>query len=98
MGTHSAIIALNGGGDFEGGGTYFCSIGRSLLAPKGHALLFEGGRVRHGGDPIISGVRYIIPAVFFTTLANSKPEDNDKVVEPMAKKPREAQGVLRKWF
>jgi len=90
--SHSAIIALNGGADFEGGGTYFCNIGRSLLAPKGHALVFEGGKVRHGGDPVISGIRYIIPAIFFAQpmLPQSLAVSTDiiSVDEPASKKAR----------
>lgn len=52
-------IALNGWDDYTGGGTFFPSLNRSLRPPKGHALSFRGD-ILHGGDPLLSGVRYII--------------------------------------
>lgn len=52
-------IALNGLGEYTGGGTFFPCLGRSLRPPAGHVLSF-GGSILHGGDPLLSGVRYII--------------------------------------
>ncbi|CAN0428593.1 unnamed protein product, partial [Laminaria digitata] len=57
--THSFTIALNGLGEYTGGGTFFPCLGRSLRPPEGHTLSFGGG-ILHGGDPLIRGVRYII--------------------------------------
>jgi hypothetical protein len=57
--THSATIALNGHGQFEGGGTFFESLKRAVHPQVGCTLTFRGD-LRHGGDPVTSGVRYII--------------------------------------
>lgn len=63
--THSVTLALNGEDDFDGGGTYFPSLGGAFLAPTGHAFSFEGGRTPHQGDPVTRGVRYIIAVLLF---------------------------------
>lgn len=60
--THSFVVNLNG--DFEGGGTYFCDY-NTTLAPKtpGCLVTFRGSSLRHGGNVVTSGKRYIL-AVF----------------------------------
>ena len=60
--THSFVLALNG--DFEGGGTYFSDY-YTTLAPKtpGCLVTFRGDSLRHGGNVVTSGTRYIL-AVF----------------------------------
>lgn len=90
--THSAVIALNGADEFEGGGTYFCSLGTAVRPSKGHVLTLQGARVRHGGDPVLRGVRYIIAVFFLAEDAEVASE------EPAAKRPCERQGVLVKWW
>jgi tetratricopeptide (TPR) repeat protein len=60
--THSFVLVLNG--DFEGGGTYFCDH-YTTLAPKtpGCLVSFRGDSLRHGGNVVTKGTRYIM-AVF----------------------------------
>ena len=57
----SITLALNGRGDFEGGGTFFPELGRALRPERGHVVSFPGA-VRHGGAATTRGVRYIIAA------------------------------------
>jgi hypothetical protein len=55
----SFTVALNGRGDYDGGGTYLADLGRAVVADQGHALAFPGSLV-HGGQAISRGTRYII--------------------------------------
>jgi hypothetical protein len=57
--SHSFILALNDDCEYDGGGTHFTKLGRTIRPPQGHLCLFPGGRLRHGGDPILSGTRYV---------------------------------------
>jgi len=52
-------IALNERTDYEGGGTWFEGLGKSLAIDRGHMLCHASGLL-HGGHPISSGVRYIL--------------------------------------
>ena len=52
-------IALSDSSSFEGGGTYFEHLGRTVDMPQGHAT-FRPGAVRHMGSAVTSGVRYVI--------------------------------------
>ena len=54
-------IALNERGEYEGGGTWFEGLGRSVPIEKGHVCCHASG-VLHGGHPISSGTRYILVA------------------------------------
>lgn len=54
-------IALNARSEYEGGGTWFEGLGRSLPIERGHVCAHAGG-VLHGGHPITGGVRYILVA------------------------------------
>jgi hypothetical protein len=49
---------------YEGGGTFFCDLGRSVRVGRGSVLSFDGGRL-HGGDPLTGGTRYIIAAFLY---------------------------------
>lgn len=82
--THSVVLTLNEG--FEGGGTFFCALGRTLAASEGHCLSFRGDQLLHGGDPVTRGTRYIIAVFLF-----GEPDP----LEPPAKR---TCGVLRKWW
>jgi len=62
--THSLTIALNPSSEYNGGGTYFCELGRSLQPGLGHVVSFLGD-LKHGGDPITKGVRYIVAAFLY---------------------------------
>jgi hypothetical protein len=54
-------VALNARSEYEGGGTWFEGLGRSLPIERGHVCAHAGG-VLHGGHPITGGVRYILVA------------------------------------
>ena len=54
-------IALNRCDEYEGGGTWFEGLGRSIQSERGHVLAHASGCM-HGGHPITSGVRYILVA------------------------------------
>lgn len=47
----------------------------NIILEQGHILSFPGGSLLHGGDPLLSGTRYII-AVFI--LINDDDESNYK--------------------
>lgn len=66
--SHSFVLALNQDTEYEGGGTFFTRIEAALRPPLGHLLLFPGGNIRHGGNPITRGTRYIIAAFLFLGL------------------------------
>eukprot|EP00540_Astrosyne_radiata_P011213 CAMPEP_0116837578 /NCGR_PEP_ID=MMETSP0418-20121206/8727_1 /TAXON_ID=1158023 /ORGANISM="Astrosyne radiata, Strain 13vi08-1A" /LENGTH=228 /DNA_ID=CAMNT_0004467469 /DNA_START=63 /DNA_END=749 /DNA_ORIENTATION=- len=60
--THSIVLALNHG--FQGGGTYFVDWDTTLVPSKpGTLVSFRGDTLRHGGNVVTEGVRYIL-AVF----------------------------------
>jgi hypothetical protein len=63
---YSFTIALNSLDEYEGGGTYFVDLGQAVNVDRGHCITFPGG-LRHGGDPITSGVRYIIAVFLFVS-------------------------------
>jgi hypothetical protein len=55
----SVSVALNPKTDYAGGGTFF-EASRTVVCPDvGHVVAFRGA-VRHGGEPLTSGVRYVI--------------------------------------
>ena len=60
--THSLIIALNDARDYTGGGTHFPILQATIKPQKGQVLCFTGGSLRHSGEPVLEGVRYIIAA------------------------------------
>jgi hypothetical protein len=64
--THSFIIALNS--EFKGGGTFIDSLGKSITPSPGGMLSFCGGELKHSGNPVVEGVRYIIAAFCYADL------------------------------
>lgn len=52
-------IALSPPESYEGGGTYFEHLNKSIDMGQGH-VTFRPGSVRHAGAPISAGVRYVI--------------------------------------
>ena len=60
----SMIVPLNDG--YEGGGTRIEALGRSIVIPTGHALLHPSA-LRHGGEPISEGVRWVLVAFLAAT-------------------------------
>ncbi len=73
--THSFTIALNSLSEYEGGGTYISSLKRSIIVDKGGALSFRGDQLLHGGDPIVSGCRYIIVAFCYVCKSSARELD-----------------------
>ena len=66
----SFTISLNDPDEYEGGGTWFEALGRSIDAPAaGHVVMFPG-KVEHGGNAISAGTRYII--VLFIGYASNR--------------------------
>jgi len=55
------LIALNDLDEYEGGGTYMEALGKAVRYEAGH-LCCHPGIVRHGGDKVTSGVRYVLAA------------------------------------
>jgi len=55
------LIGLNGLDEYEGGGTYMEALGKAVRYEAGH-LCCHPGIVRHGGDKVTSGVRYVLAA------------------------------------
>ena len=53
---YAALVALND--DYEGGGTYFPHIGTTYNQKKGDLLLFHGGPLFHGVNPIKKNDRH----------------------------------------
>ena len=90
--TLSFTINLNE--DFEGGGTYFESLGRAVnsMTGCGHVTSFRGDCLVHGGDPIISGTRYILAG--FCYIDNKKKELQVSPVEENLS----SQGVNEKLY
>jgi hypothetical protein len=60
----SLTVALNDTADYDGGGTYFEEAGRAVRPERGCVVAFPGS-LRHGGQPITRGVRYIIAAFLY---------------------------------
>ena len=54
-------IALNQAHEFEGGGTWFNSLGESVKIDEGEMVSHASG-ILHGGNAITSGRRYILVA------------------------------------
>lgn len=65
--SHSFIIPLNASSEYTGGGTYFPSLDCILLPGVGQALIFPGGSILHGGQPITAGTRYILAVFAYMT-------------------------------
>eukprot|EP00815_Leptocylindrus_aporus_P010198 CAMPEP_0116076908 /NCGR_PEP_ID=MMETSP0322-20121206/17548_1 /TAXON_ID=163516 /ORGANISM="Leptocylindrus danicus var. apora, Strain B651" /LENGTH=171 /DNA_ID=CAMNT_0003567323 /DNA_START=889 /DNA_END=1404 /DNA_ORIENTATION=- len=64
--TFSFTIALSKTDEYNGGGTYICDIGSSILSERGSVLSFRGDKILHGGDPISHGIRYVIVAFCYS--------------------------------
>ncbi|EJK75306.1 hypothetical protein THAOC_02971 [Thalassiosira oceanica] len=63
----SFVVALNDD-SFEGGGTYIHTLGKTLKPPVGGMLSFCGGEILHSGDPVVSGIRYIVAGFCYVDL------------------------------
>lgn len=77
--THSFTIALNSTSDYDGGGTYVASLKRSICPSIGGMTSFRGDELLHGGDPVVTGRRYIIVGFCYASHLNN-------IVRPLGKK------------
>ena len=77
------LISLsNGCGmDFEGGGTYFECLDATLHIQRGHALVFPG-KLRHCGQRITSGLRFLLVAFLVDKTGNIKMKAEDNAPSP----------------
>lgn len=111
--TISFSIALNGVGEYDGGGTYFAALGgcssagaeEGVMRPdSGGMVSFRGDELLHGGDPVIRGRRYIIVA--FCHIAPLPPRrrdlnggvDNEAEVGAVIGKPKKKKVKLEGMF
>ena len=74
----SFIALLSNPDDYIGGGTYYEYYDKTVMPAKGD-LLFHSGKIRHGGNKITSGKRYILIG-FFNVDSLSIREDINKEV------------------
>lgn len=76
------LIALsNGCGvDYEGGGTYFECLDATVHIQRGHALIFPG-KLRHCGQKITSGLRFLLVGFLVDKTSNNK-NTNDSSTAP----------------
>ncbi|GBG27626.1 Procollagen-lysine,2-oxoglutarate 5-dioxygenase [Hondaea fermentalgiana] len=68
----SITLALNEPSEYEGGGTWFPGLGRSLNAEAGGMVSFPGNVV-HGGKAVSQGTRYIIAVFLFASTLETTP-------------------------
>jgi hypothetical protein len=54
-------LALNDSSEYDGGGTWFKSLGAAVRSDRGHVLAHASGML-HGGSKITEGVRYVLVA------------------------------------
>jgi len=71
------LIALsNGCGvDYEGGGTYFECLDATVHIQRGHALIFPG-KLRHCGQKITSGLRFLLVGFLVDKLQTNNANTN----------------------
>jgi tetratricopeptide (TPR) repeat protein len=61
----SVIVPLNRRSEYQGGGTYIEALGKAIALPQGHAL-FHPSAVRHGGNRLTAGERWVL-VIFLST-------------------------------
>ena len=90
--SHSLLICLND--DFQGGGTYFHSY-NTVLSPKvGEVITFKGDSLKHGGDAVTSGTRYILAVFLYldkrcsVATSASLPQLNKRHIQNMFQEPK----------
>ena len=75
----SFTIPLNCPREYDGGGTYFWEMRRAIRPPKGSLIAFDGGKLLHGGEPVVAGTRYILAA--FLYLKNARACERNVAIE-----------------
>ena len=94
--THSFVIALNDTLEYDGGGTYIARLNRSLRPRIGGMISFRGDELLHGGDPVVSGVRYIIVAFCYVSTAVDIMDSNETPPLPLSKKRKDDRNVFER--
>lgn len=81
--THSFVLTLNDHENFTGGGTYFCDWD-CLVSPTKPGVLvsFRGDSLRHGGNPVTRGERYILAGFLYY----DDDDDDNSVIFPRNEK------------
>lgn len=89
------LIALsNGCGiDYEGGGTYFEVLDATLNVQRGHALIFPG-KLRHCGQRISAGLRFLLVG-FLVDKGNCSKNAAAVVIDKKTQKEDENDDVQR---
>lgn len=72
------LISLSTGSgiDFDGGGTFFECLDATVHIQRGHALIFPG-RLRHCGQRITTGLRFLLVGFLVDKTASGKSADED---------------------
>ena len=79
----TANIALNDVDEYTGGGTIIEGLNEPIRLSRGHVLLHPGD-VRHGGNVITSGVRYVLVCfIFDTTIVPHEKYCQDRMKEDL---------------
>lgn len=95
QGQLSFTIMLNDPSEYEGGGTWFPELNRSLDgAAAGHVVLFPS-KVQHGGRSISKGVRYIV-VLFCGVDANRSGRTEGYVLEDLQRRWHVERGAAGK--
>jgi len=69
--THSFVLALND--EFSGGGTYFVDYNIAIVPKQpGTLVSFRGDSIRHGGNVVTKGMRYILAVFLYHDTSNKK--------------------------
>jgi uncharacterized membrane protein YgcG len=89
--TLSFTLPLNRQSEYDGGGTYFGPLGRSVRPPMGALVAFHGGRVLHGGEPVVRGTRYVLAAFLYVRRDPTRGGGADAAAPPVT----EARGTKR---
>jgi hypothetical protein len=79
------VIALNE--EYEGSGTVFYDINKTIRLLRGQVLFFRGDTIYHGGDSITNGTRYIIAVFLYHD------DDKDNVGDPSLDSPDNGSAI-----
>jgi len=76
--SHSFVLALND--NYKGGATYFVDYDETHTLSTGNLLSFRGDSLRHGGNVVTEGTRYILAAfLYFENDSSSNSSSSSNV-------------------
>ena len=81
--THSLVLALND--EYEGGGTYFYDHQTIISPSQGSLVSFRGDRLRHGGNVITKGARFILAVFLYHDCEKKRPPSLQGVLKSSKK-------------